>query len=63
MNLLVSYWEICLYLRRDYIERRVESWRERQEEQHRSAALLFLVQRVTFDRVFSRGNPKHYGWF
>ena len=36
MNLIVSYWEICLYFRRDHIERRVDFWREWHREQQRS---------------------------
>ena len=53
MNLLVSYWEISLYLRRDYIERRVDFWRQRQEERQRSSTSQFLRQRVTFANMFS----------
>ncbi len=29
INLLICYWEACLYLRRDYIEKRAEYWRGR----------------------------------
>lgn len=53
INLLVSYWEICLYVRRDHIERRVAFWREQKEQRRRSPTSLFLRQRVTFDRVLS----------
>lgn len=53
LNLLASYWEICLYFRRDYIEKRVGFWRERQREQQTSPAWLFLMQRVTLRNVLS----------
>ena len=53
LNFLASYWEICLYFRRDYIERRVDFWRERGKEQGRSPAMLFLRQRVTASNAFS----------
>lgn len=29
INLLICYWEACLFFRRGYIERRTEYWRER----------------------------------
>ena len=32
INLLICYWEACLFLRRDYIEARAEYWRERRCE-------------------------------
>ncbi len=30
INLLICYWEACLFLRRDYIEKRTVYWRRRQ---------------------------------
>ena len=53
LNLVVSYWEICLYLRRDHIERRVVFWRDERERRQRSPARLFLQQRVTARNAFS----------
>lgn len=53
LNFLASYWEICLYFRRDYVERRVDFWRERGKEQRRSPAMLFLQQRVTARNALS----------
>lgn len=53
LNFLASSWEICLYFRRDYIERRVDFWRERRKEQRRSPAMLFLQQGVTTSNAFS----------
>ena len=53
MNLLVSYWEICLYFRRDYIEGRSEFWRDWQRRQQRSPVWEFLRQKATFDSAFS----------
>ena len=37
-NLLICYWEACLFVRRDYIERRVEHWRDRRRETGRIPA-------------------------
>ena len=53
MNLMASYWEVCLYFERDYIERRVDFWRQQREERQRSPAVLFLQQPVNFGNVFS----------
>ena len=32
INLVICYWEVCLFLRRDYIEQRTEYWRKRWRE-------------------------------
>ena len=40
-NLLICYWEACLYLRRDYIEKRAVYWRERRRETGRTPAVEF----------------------
>ena len=37
INLLICYWEACLFLRRDYIEARAEYWRERRVRDGRYA--------------------------
>lgn len=53
INLLVCYWEICLFFRRDYIERRTDYWRERQRETGRTPAGEFLASRVPLTRLLS----------
>ena len=53
INLLVCYWEICLFFRRDYIERRTDYWRERQRETGRTPAGEFLGSRVPLTRTLS----------
>jgi len=52
-NLLVCYWEICLFLKRDYIEERTEYWRTRQRETGRTPAVEFLLTRVPLRRIFA----------
>lgn len=46
INLLISYWEICLFLRRDHIEQRTEHWRKRRAATGRSPAAEFLAAKV-----------------
>ncbi len=53
INLTICYWEICLFLRRDYIELRADYWRARQHETGRSAAIEFLTSRVPLTRILS----------
>ena len=53
INLLVCYWEICLFFRRDYIERRTDYWSERQRETGRTPAGEFLASRVPLTRILS----------
>ena len=36
INLLICYWEICLYFKRDYIETRTEYWRGWQRDTGRT---------------------------
>ncbi|MXY98092.1 MAG: hypothetical protein F4Z29_10175 [Gemmatimonadetes bacterium] len=52
-NLLVCYWEICLFLKRDYIEERTEYWRARQRETGRTPAVEFLLTRVPLRRILA----------
>ncbi len=52
-NLVVSYWEICLFLKRDYIEERTEYWRQRQRETGRTPAVEFLTTRVPLKRILT----------
>ena len=53
VNLLISYWEACLYWRRDYIEERTRYWRERQAETARAPAAEFFASRVPLRSVLS----------
>ena len=53
VNLLVCYWEICLFVRRDYIERRTGYWRQWQRETGRTPAGEFLASRVSLKRILS----------
>ena len=53
INLLICYWEACLFLRRDYIESRAEHWRERQRETGRIPAFEFLATKIAVARVLS----------
>ena len=53
INLLISYWEICLFLRRDYIEQRTEYWRERREVSGGSPATEFFTSKVPLNSLCS----------
>lgn len=53
INLLICYWEACLFLRRDYIEQRTIHWRGRQSETGRAPVGEFLSTRVPWTRVLS----------
>lgn len=53
INLLICHWEICLYLRRDYIESRAEHWQARRLATGRAPAVEFLSARVPLARLFS----------
>ena len=52
-NLVICYWEICLFLKRDYIEERTEYWRTRHRETGRTPAVEFLLTRVPLRRILS----------
>ena len=52
-NLLICYWEACLFFRRDYIETRTEYWREKRRETGRSPALEFFATRIPLTQVLS----------
>ena len=52
-NLLICYWEICLFLRREVIETRAEYWRNRQRETGRTPAVEFLCAKVPLRRLLS----------
>ena len=53
INLVISYWEMCLFFRRDYIEERVEFWRRRWEDTGRTPAVEFLTTSVPLNRMLS----------
>ena len=53
VNLLVCYWEICLFFRRDRVEMRAEYWRARRRETGRSPVVEFLWRRVPLARIAS----------
>ncbi len=53
INLLICYWEMCLFFRRDYIEARAEHWRKWRRETGRTPAVEFLVTRVPPNRILS----------
>ncbi len=52
-NLLICYWEMCLFFRRNYIEVRAEYWRGWRRETGRTPAVEFLTTRVPPGRVLS----------
>lgn len=52
-NLLLCYWEMCLFFKRDYIERRTEYWRARQRESGRPPSVEFLTTRVPLTKILS----------
>ena len=53
LNLLICYWEICLYLKRDHIAERARYWRERGTSTGRTPAVEFLTARVPLRRIAS----------
>ncbi len=53
INLLISYWEACLFLRRDYIEKRTRYWRSRERETGQRPVGEFLSARVPLRQVLS----------
>ncbi|MDE2882909.1 MAG: hypothetical protein OXP70_13740 [Acidobacteriota bacterium] len=46
LNLLICYWEICLFFRRDLVETRTAYWREWRERTGRTPAVEFLRTKV-----------------
>ena len=52
-NLMICYWEMCLFFRRDQIPARAEYWRRRQDDSGRAAALEFLTSKVPLKRSLS----------
>lgn len=52
-NLVICYWEACLFLKRDYIETRTDYWRRWQSETGRTPAIEFLTARVPLRQALS----------
>lgn len=53
INLVVCYWEMCLFWRRDFIERRAAYWHGRMDAGRPSPAARFLARRVPVRRLLS----------
>ncbi len=53
VNLLICYWEICLFVRRDNIRARAGYWRELQRTTGRSPARGFFVTRIRPKQLLS----------
>lgn len=53
VNLVVCYWEMCLFFRRDDIERRTRYWRDRRRETGRSPVVEFLGARIPLAKLLS----------
>ena len=53
LNLLICYWEACLFLRRSEVETRTEYWRQWRLETGRTPALEFFAARVPLTGVLS----------
>ena len=51
INLLICYWEVCLFLRRDLVETRTAYWRERRSTTGRTPATEFLWTKVPLTRL------------
>ena len=52
VNLLICYWEVCLFLHRDYVEERVAFWADRCDQKGQSPALTFLCSTVLPRQLF-----------
>ena len=53
LNLMICYWEACLFLRRSDVETRTAYWRERRRETGRTPALEFFAAEVPWTGVLS----------
>ena len=53
INLLIAYWEVCLFLRRDLVETRTAYWREWGKRTGRNPAIEFLRTRIPLGRMLS----------
>ncbi len=53
VNLMICYWEWCLFVKRDYIEQRARFWHERWKETGRAPPVEFLSAKVPLSRLLS----------
>ncbi len=53
VNLLICYWEVCLFLHRDYVKERAIYWFELCREKNQSAARLFFFSKVRPRQLFA----------
>ena len=53
INLLICYWEVCLFLRRDLVETRTAYWREWRQRTGRTPAVEFLRAPAPLARMLS----------
>lgn len=53
VNLVICYWEQCLFFKRDYIEKRAKYWDDRRRKTGRTPVVEFLVHRVPLRRIAS----------
>lgn len=52
-NLLICYWEICLFIERDQIEGRTVYWRTRKHDTGRTPTVEFLLTKVPLRWILS----------
>ena len=53
VNILVCFWQWCLFARRDYVGTRVEYWREQGERIGASGSRAFMNTRISAAQLFS----------
>lgn len=53
INVLICYWEACLYLQRSRVEKRTEYWRERKIKTGRLPHVEFFASKVPWTRILS----------
>ena len=53
INLLVCYWEMCLFWRRDYIEERAGYWRDQCAKTGQTPAAAFMTTEVPVGKLLS----------
>ena len=53
VNLLICYWEVCLFRQQDLIRQRAEYWRRRREDTGLTPAVEFLATGIPLTRCLS----------
>lgn len=53
INLVIFYWEICLFFKRDHIGKRAAYWGDLRRETGRTPVVEFLVKKVPLSRLLS----------